>query len=352
MRCVRQGEISGNCSRKEAAWGFPWLAWQLAPPDRGRSGLHNCTRRIPSLPSRSCTSERPPGAARTRCLSEKLLEQNEGLLKWQASGQAHSGKADPRSPGRVTPATVLASPRLFPCNPTSHNEAVLLALQGVEVFGSAASWLNSVRVMDAYQVFQGSGSGHLSDRRCFSVARVPPGPAHHPSPPREGAFSSQQLLSFQLLLINFPKHFPLAQELPADGPRQGSKRGGLAKRPRRGAEKGLSLESKILRKTEAHTLQACLGDAEASRRFPGLWVRWTREETVSSLPDCQNKRNCRRVRAGREPSFQLTLKGCICRHTLPHTPTPLFHKENVGFPTLLPLANPGRSKEWSLGARD
>lgn len=58
------------------------------------------------------------------------------------------------------------------------------------------------------------------------MARIPLRPAHHPSAPREGAFSSQQLLSFQLLLINFPKHFPLAQELPADGPRRTSKGGG------------------------------------------------------------------------------------------------------------------------------
>lgn len=120
------------------------------------------------------------------------------------------------------------------------------------MFGSAASWLNSVWVMDACQVLWGPGSGHLSDGRCFSVARLPLGPAHHPSAPREGAFSSQQLLSFQLLLINFPKHFPLAQELPADGLKQNSKGGGMGTQPKKGAEKGFDLESKILRKTEAY----------------------------------------------------------------------------------------------------
>lgn len=77
------------------------------------------------------------------------------------------------------------------------------------------------------------------------MARVPLWPAHHPSALGEGAFSSQQLLSFQLLLINFPKHFLLAQELPAGGPQQSSKHGGLGNQPRRGAEKGLNLESEI-----------------------------------------------------------------------------------------------------------
>ena len=91
------------------------------------------------------------------------------------------------------------------------------------------------------------------------MARIPLGPAHYPSAPGEGAFSSQQLSSAQLLLINFPQHFPRAQEPPADGPTQSSKDGGLGKQPRRGAEKGLNLESKILGKTEAHTVQAHLG---------------------------------------------------------------------------------------------
>ena len=59
--------------------------------------------------------------------------------------------------------------------------------------------------------------------------------------PSEGAFSSQQLVSFQLLLINFLKHFPLAQELPADGPSRAPEVG-LGKQPRRGAKKGLNLE--------------------------------------------------------------------------------------------------------------
>lgn len=65
--------------------------------------------------------------------------------------------------------------------------------------------------------------------------------------------------------------------------------GGWGEQPRRGAEKGLNLESEILRKTEAHTVQACPGDAEASRGLAGLWVRWPREEIASSLPDGQNK---------------------------------------------------------------
>lgn len=85
------------------------------------------------------------------------------------------------------------------------------------------------------------------------MARIPLGPAHHPSAPRKVFFSIQQLLSFQLWLINFPKHFPLAQELPAYGPRQSSKGGGLGRLPREG--RGLNLESKILRKTEVHIQQ-------------------------------------------------------------------------------------------------
>lgn len=143
--------------------------------------------------------------------------------------------------------------------------------------------------MNVCQVLWGPGSGHLSDKRCFSVARLPLRPAHHPSVPREGAFSSQQLLSFQLLLINFPKHFPLAQELPAYGPRQSSKGGGLGKQLKRGAEEGLNLESMILRKTEAHTVRAYRGDVEGLQGFTELWVLWTKEEIVSYLPDCQNK---------------------------------------------------------------
>lgn len=66
------------------------------------------------------------------------------------------------------------------------------------------------------------------------MARVPLWPAHHPSALREGAFSSQQLLSFQLLLINFPKHFLLAQELPASGPQLSSTRGGVGETARVG----------------------------------------------------------------------------------------------------------------------
>lgn len=44
-------------------------------------------------------------------------------------GQARSRKADPESPGRVTPAMFLASLCRSPCNPTSHNEVVFLALK-------------------------------------------------------------------------------------------------------------------------------------------------------------------------------------------------------------------------------
>lgn len=65
---------------------------------------------------------------------------------------------------------------------------------------------------------------------------IPRGPAHHPSASREGAFPSQQVQSFLVLLINFLRHFALVPGLPADGPRQGSKGGGWGE-PRR-AEKG------------------------------------------------------------------------------------------------------------------
>lgn len=213
--------------------------------------------------------------------------------------------------------------------------------------------------MDACQVLQGSGSGRLSDRRCFSAARVPLWPAHHPSARREGAFSSQQLLSFQLLLVNFPKPFPLAQELPAGGPRQSSKRGGLGKQPRRGAEKGPNLESKILRKTEAHTVQAYVG-AAAPEPCRGPRGCGCREQRRNQHPTCQTVRT--NETTGSEftenlPSSSrlkdVSVNTCTHTHTLAaiHALTPLFHKENLYLLILPLLANPGRSKEWSPGGK-
>lgn len=57
------------------------------------------------------------------------------------------------------------------------------------------------------------------------MTRIPLEPAHRPSASRDGAFSSQQLLLFLLVLLrNFLQHFAVAKELPADdGPRQASK---------------------------------------------------------------------------------------------------------------------------------
>lgn len=102
--------------------------------------------------------------------------------------------------------------------------------------------------MGVSQVFRRLGGrqalGHLSDRSLFSVTRIPLEPAHHPSASRDGAFSSQQLLSFLLFLINFLQRFALAQELPADGSRQASKGGGW-ERAKGGPEGAQCVDSRL-----------------------------------------------------------------------------------------------------------
>lgn len=74
--------------------------------------------------------------------------------------------------------------------PSSQLQGACSGSRGVG--GSVASWPNALWVMDACQVFWRlvgrQGLSHLSDRSCFSVTRIPPGPAHHPSASREGGF--------------------------------------------------------------------------------------------------------------------------------------------------------------------
>lgn len=72
------------------------------------------------------------------------------------------------------------------------------------------------------------------------MTRIPLEPAHRPSASRDGAFSSQQLLLFLLVLLrNFLQHFAVAKELPADdGPRQASKGVCVAKDGPEGAQRG------------------------------------------------------------------------------------------------------------------
>lgn len=124
---------------------------------------------------------------------------------------------------------------------------------------------------------------------------------------------------------------------------------GVGEQPRRGAEKGLNLESKILREREAHTVRAHLADGAALWRFTGCGCQGQRRKYLT----CQTVRTnetVERVRVHRELSFQLTFKVCICKHTL--TLTHSFHIEDLVFPKLPPLANPGRSQEWSSRKRD
>lgn len=78
------------------------------------------------------------------------------------------------------------------------------------------------------------------------MTRIPLEPAHHPSVSRDRAFSSQQLLSFLLFLINFLQRFALAQELSPDEPRQASRGGGWER-----AKDGPDVDSRLPRNRSA-----------------------------------------------------------------------------------------------------
>lgn len=176
---------------------------------------------------------------------------------------------------------------------------------------------------------------------------MPPGPANHPSAPSEGPFSSQQLVSFQLLLINFLKHFPLARELPADAPGGapkvgvwGNSQGGVLRR-------GSIRKVRVLEKqkhTQCRPIEGMVktpGDAQARGHGGKIMLPY--------LPTAESTR----LRKGSEdaeysPSSS-HLKDVFANT---HTLTPPFHKVDVGFLRLLPLANPGSSKEWSPKERD
>lgn len=134
-----------------------------------------------------CTREQLPGAANLATLKRGLCQQWGGGRWW--AGQLQRGRSVvPEREPQHPPAPA----------PSSQPQGACSDSKGVG--GSVASWPNSLWVMDACQVFRRlvgrQGLGHLSDRSCFSVTRIPPGPAHHPSASREGAFSSRQLLSF------------------------------------------------------------------------------------------------------------------------------------------------------------
>lgn len=160
---------------------------------------------------------------------------------------------------------------------------------------------------------------------------MPPGPANHPSAPSEGPFSSQQLVSFQLLLINFLKHFPLAWELPADGPGGapkvgvwGNSQGGVLRR-------GSIRKARVLEKqkhTQCRPIEGMVktpGDSQAR----GYGGHGQRRKDYATLPaDRRINETAERVRGCRILSFQLTLKGCICKHTHTH---PSFPQRGCGF---------------------
>lgn len=100
---VREGDGGGGES------GFPegsCLGFPRPPPDSGRSGLW-LHQEAPSPRSR---------AAPRGCRNQTFIRGswNEEPPRRQAAGQARSRKADPESPGRVTPAMLLASLGLSP----------------------------------------------------------------------------------------------------------------------------------------------------------------------------------------------------------------------------------------------
>lgn len=129
--------------------------------------------------------------------------------------------------------------------------------------------------------------GHLSDRSLFSVTRIPLEPAHHPSASRDGAFSSQQLLSFLLFLINFLQHFALAQELSADGSRQASRLGESQGWPRRGSVCGQQTSWEQKCSTEWRP-----GVEEALKRSVVPRALWAKQERPR-LQDCQDQQDHR-----------------------------------------------------------
>lgn len=112
------------------------------------------------------------------------------------------------------------------------------------------------------------------------------------------------------------------------------------------AEKGLHLESQILRKTEAHIAQAYRGHQGTFTEGHGA-VGAVNKGGNTILParlSGQMRLWKGSVFAENFPSSS-ELKGGICKHTHTHTHTPPLRKQD-------PLADPGRAKVWSPRKRD
>lgn len=84
---------------------------------------------------------------------------------------------------------------------------------------------------------RGQGLSHFSDRRYFSVSRIPLRPAHQPSAPREGAFFQLAVIVIPAAAHKFSKALSTGSGTACHGPKQSSKGGGLENQPRRDAEK-------------------------------------------------------------------------------------------------------------------
>lgn len=126
------------------------------------------------------------------------------------------------------------------------------------------------------------------------MARMPLGPARHPSAASEGAFSSQQLVSFQLL-INLLKHFPLPQELPADAPGRapkvgvwGNSHGGMLRR-------GSIWKARVSEKQEHAQCRPIKGMVKTRGDSQARGCRGQRRKDYSTLPArLQNQRDRRK----------------------------------------------------------